>query len=319
MRDYTSFLSPLIQAYVSYQAASDRMSESWECRLFQFDKHCKTNYPQATELSQEMVDTWCWKRKSEQNNSCISRTMPIIGLTNYLRKRGLTKVAEPDLPRHERTAYIPHVFTEDELNNFFRACDETPDFPKTKAHMPRLLTVPVFFRLLYSSGIRTCEARMLRLEDVDLTHGILNIRFSKGTAQHYIALHDSMLDIMRKYDAAIQKHHPGRIYFFPNRDGLPHRRHWMHENFRRAWNKYNSSHAVAYDFRHNYAIENINSWTDAGFEFDDKLLYLSKSMGHKSVESTKYYYSLVPGLADTLQAQSGDDVVIPEVKHDKSI
>ena len=34
---------------------------------------------------------------------------------------------------------------------------------------------------------------MLRVEDVDLCHGILNIRYSKGHAQHYVVLHDSML------------------------------------------------------------------------------------------------------------------------------
>ena len=39
-------------------------------------------------------------------------------------------------------------------------------------------------------------------------------------------------------------------------------------------------------------------------------------MGHGSVEVTKYYYSLVPGLADILQAHSEDDVVIPEVDYD---
>jgi integrase len=63
--------------------------------------------------------------------------------------------------------------------------------------------------------------------------------------------------------------------------------------------------------RHNYATENINSWTDCGFDFNDKLLSLSKSMGHSTVEGTKYYYSLVPGFADILEANSDD--VIPEV------
>ena len=57
-----------------------------------------------------------------------------------------------------------------------------------------------------------------------------------------------------------------------------------------AWDKYNSAHSTAYELRHNYAVENINSWTDEGFGFDAKLLYLSKSMGHCNVESTKYYY-----------------------------
>lgn len=316
MREYTSFLAPHIQSYALFQKASDRFGSTWETNLLLFDNHLKTCYPQATELSQEMVDTWCAQRETEINNSCISRVSPITGLIRYLRQRRKTEVAEPILPRKERRTYIPHSFTKTELLNFFRACDELQDLPKTRRYASRRIIVPVFFRLLYSSGIRTCEARMLRTEDVDLSHGILNIRISKGTAQHYVALHDSMLELMRQYDAAIRKYHPERTYFFPTKDNSFFERNWVQINFRMAWDKYNSAHSTAYELRHNYAVENINRWTDEGFGFDAKLLYLSKSMGHCNVESTKYYYSLVPGMADILQTHSDSDVVIPEVDYD---
>jgi len=157
---------------------------------------------------------------------------------------------------------------------------------------------------------------MLRAKDVDLSCGILNIRISKGTDQHYVALHDSMADLLRKYDGAIKRYHPDREYFFPNRNGSHFTKTWVQVRFRENWDRYNSAYATAYELRHNYATENINSWTDEGFGFDAKLLYLSKSMGHYSVESTKNYYSLVPGLADILQAHSESDIVIPEVDYD---
>ena len=316
MREYTSFLASQIQAYASFQKASDRFGSTWETSLFLFDSHIKTIYPQATELSQEIIDSWCGQRETEINNSCISRVNPIVGLVRYLRQRRLTEVEEPVLPRKERRTYIPHAFSETELVNFFRACDEIPDLPKTKRYASRRIIVPVFFRLLYSSGIRTCEARMLRTEDVDLTHGVLNIRLSKGTAQHYVALHDCMVKILKRYDAAIRKYHSDRIWFFPTKYGSFPSRTWVQTNFSSAWAKYNNSYATAYELRHNYAVENINSWTDEGFGFDAKLLYLSKSMGHSAVESTKYYYSLVPAMADILQDHSDNDIVIPEVDYD---
>jgi integrase len=157
---------------------------------------------------------------------------------------------------------------------------------------------------------------MLGIEDVDLAHGILNIRISKGTAQHYVALHDSTLELLHQYDAAIRKYHPDRVYFFPTKNGSFPSRDWVTVNYRSAWYKYNSAHSTAYELRHNYAVENINSWTDEGFGFDAKLHCLSKSMGHSIVESTKYYYSLVPGMADILIAHSDSDQVIPEVDYD---
>jgi len=321
MNKYTSFLAPLMQAYVSYQKASGHWNEaSYEPNLLLFDRYCRKQYPEAILLSREMVDGWCHKRDTEANNSCRSRIYVVASFIKYLRKRGKTDVMAPDIPKKERRTYIPHSFTDTELINFFRACDGLPSIHLTAEQRSRKITIPVFFRLLYSSGIRTNEARMLRIEDVDLYHGILDIRYSKGYAQHYVALHNSMLKLMKRYDAAIRNQYPQRAYFFPARGNAFHTRRWVQTNFRELWNKYNSSHATAYELRHHYAIENINRWTDQGFGFDAKLLYLSKSMGHKTLESTKYYYSLVPGLANILEEKTGMDFesIVPEVNDEKS-
>lgn len=321
MNKFTSFLATLMQAYVSYQKASGHWNEaSYEANLLLFDRYCKKQYPEAVLLPQEMVDGWCHKRDTETNNSCRSRIYVVASFIKYLRKRGKTDVMEPDIPRKERLTYIPHFFTDTELGNFFRACDSLPSVSRTPKQLSRKITIPVFFRLLYSSGIRTIEARMLRVEDVDLCHGILDIRYSKGHAQHYVVLHDSMLELLKIYDTAIRKQYPHRACFFPARGNSFHTRKWVQTNFRELWNKYNSSHATAYELRHHYAIENINRWTDEGFGFEAKLLYLSKSMGHSTLESTKYYYSLVPGMADILEEKTGMDFesIVPEVDYEES-
>jgi integrase len=319
MNKFTSFLAPLMQAYVFYRKASGYWDEaSYEPNLVLFDRHCKKYTTEF--LSQEMVDGWCQKRDTETNNSCRSRIYVVVSFIRYLRARGKTEVMEPDIPRKERRTYIPHSFTDIELNNFFHACDTLHPVLRTLGQRSRRLTIPVFFRLLYSSGIRTTEARMLRVKDVDLCHGIIDIRYSKGHAQHYVVLHDSMLGLLKIYDAAIRKLYPHRAYFFPARGNNFHTRKWVQKNFRELWDKNNSSHATAYELRHHYAIENINRWTDEGFGFDAKLLYLSKSMGHSTLESTKYYYTLVPRIADILEEKTGMDFesILPEVDYEKS-
>jgi integrase len=320
MNKFTSFLAPLMQAYIFYQKASEHWNEtSYEPNLVLFDRYCKKHYPEAALLSQEMVNGWCHKRDTETNNSCRSRIYVVASFIQYLRNRGKTDVMKPDIPKKAQLTYIPHSFTDAELGNFFRACDSLP-VPRTPEQLSRKITIPVFFRLLYSSGIRTNEARMLRVEDVDLCHGILDIRYSKGHAQHYVALHNSMLELLKIYDAAIRKQYPQRAYFFPARANTFHTRDWVQTNFRELWNKYNRSRATAYELRHHYAIANINRWTDEGFGFWAKLLYLSKSMGHSTLESTKYYYSLVPGMADILEEKTGMDFecIVPEVDYEES-
>ena len=111
MNKFTSFLAPLMEAYVFYQKASGHWNESsYEPNLVLFDRYCKKQYPEAALLSQEMVDGWCHKRDTETNNSCRSRIYVVVSFTNYLRKRGKTDVMEPDIPRIERRTYIPHSF-----------------------------------------------------------------------------------------------------------------------------------------------------------------------------------------------------------------
>jgi len=147
---------------------------------------------------------------------------------------------------------------------------------------------------------------MLKAGDVDLCNGTINIRYSKGHDQHFIVMHDSMLALMKKYDIAIRKMHPGRTYFFPGRKDKYHTRNWVQKNFRDLWDTNNTPYATAYALRHHYAIENINRWTGYGMGFHGKFLYLSKSMGHSVLESTKYYYSLVPGFANIMAEKTMD-------------
>lgn len=319
--EFFSAVAPHIRAYVSFQrTAGSRERTGYEKTLKTFDSYCLKSYPNATELIQEMVDTWCRKNETETNNSCAKRCAVIVSVIRYLRVRGKTTVTEPAPPRIVPSAYIPHAFTETELQNFFHACDELSIAPKVPPRGTRRLTIPVFFRLLYSSGLRTTEARLLRRQDVDLIHGVISVKDSKGRDQHYVALHDSMLELLRRYDAVICKRNPDRTYFFPSDHDSFYSGVWVTQNFRELWDKYNAKtpiHATAYALRHNYATENIDSWTGDGLAFEEKLYYLGKSMGHRRLESTKYYYSLTPRFADILENITSEDGIIPEVYTDE--
>lgn len=109
-------------------------------------------------------------------------------------------VPEPLPVKQERA--IPHAFTDEELRNFFRACDEIEDMPYINAKLKKI-EVPVFFRLLYSSGMRTTEGRLLRYEDVNLNTGVITIRHTKGYNEHVIVLHDTMREVLVEYDKTV--------------------------------------------------------------------------------------------------------------------
>ena len=259
-----SFLSDAIKGYVKYRKASGRDSHSYVKNVILFDHFCKREYPGQTELSQEIVDRWCKQRPSECTNSCVSRVYPVLDFIKYMNKRGMTKIAVPKVPRSVPRTYMPHPFTHEELKRFFNACDNIRPRRGMLAAIQRM-TLPVFFRLLYSSGMRTTEAILLERNDVNLENGVVSIKRGKGYDQHYVVLHDTMLELMRTYDERIAELVPHRRVFFPTPDDTPHPPVWVTYHFRVLWQSCNSSHAIPYELRHNYAIENINSWTHQGF------------------------------------------------------
>lgn len=63
MSRFQSPIAPFIQSFIRYRTASNHWNESSsEPNLLIFEHYCLKNYPDFTELTQEMVDNWCCKR-----------------------------------------------------------------------------------------------------------------------------------------------------------------------------------------------------------------------------------------------------------------
>ena len=303
--------------YQKYMIASGRWSRSGFYRLKQFDKWLSIQ----GDINQTLIDTWCAQRPTEKNSSCRSRIYPVIAFLKYASNKNLLAVKIPKPPKNRPRTYIPHFFTEDELKRFFQACDNLYQGNTNEKNKYRKITIPVFFRLLYSTGLRTTEARLLKRDDVDLIHGIINVRKSKGGhQQHYVVMHDSMRDLMSAFDSVMNELMPNREYFFQSTSGGHYSTNWVSSSFSKIWKSCNQTDAVPYALRHHYAIMNINKCIRDGLGFYAKFIYLSRTMGHCVLESTRYYYSIVPELAeiiDKLTSKTAQDL-FPELEHEKS-
>ncbi len=313
-----SFLAEPIEKYARYRKISGRTSYSYVKNVILFDHFCAKEYPEQTELTQEIVDRWCRQRETENTNSCVSRIYPVLNFLKYLIKRGESDIILPLPPKSSPKIYVPHAFTHEELTRFFNACDNIKPRRGVIALIQRI-SLPVFFRLLYSSGMRTTEVIKLKCADICLESGVVSIKSSKGYDQHFVVLHDTMLSLMRIYDERISDILPGREYFFSAYNYKAHPPVWVTYHFRVLWRRSNSSKAIPYELRHNYAIENINSWNHQGFMLHDKLLILSKSMGHKSITSTMHYYSLTPGISDIIESADSEmyELITPKMEYEK--
>ena len=317
-KNFVSNCKELFDDYVAYRKASLRWNQSYEYELRLFDQYCHEAIPGASVPSQLVIDTWSVPKQTERIASCGKRVAFLSGLCQYANNTRGTSLVPPDIPTNDRTVHIPHVFDATELRNFFIACDNIERRHMSRETLFRTIVVPAIFRLIYSSGLRTKEARQLDRSDVDLVHGVINIKKSKGYKEHRVALHASMLEYLKQYDSVINGLIPDRGPFFPNEYNNCYSSAWMDTNFDNMWYRFNGGHAVPYDFRHHYAITNINSWhADAG-TFNKNLVYLSRSMGHSTLESTMYYYSYTQNMARQIMTHktSSFDAAVPSPLND---
>ena len=289
-----------------------------------FLNRCLREHPYEKYLTQEMLNQWYVKRQTEHKNSHAQRVRNVNNFIGFINARGDGPDTESEYEVHV-VPVEPVLFSTKELANFFRATDEIQygavyKVPGTaRLALLRALEIPVVFRLLYSTGIRVNEARWLKREDVDLDRGIIHIRRSKGVGERVVAMHPTMTSLMREYLERIVEAMPNTDILFPGSTGKIHNSAWIRTNFKRLWYKYNprptngEREIVAYSLRHNYAVENIMSWNQDGYNADKRLVALSKSMGHTRVESTQYYFHLVPRFADILEELEGRSVeeIIP--------
>lgn len=304
-----SVISDSLNRYISYKKASNAMGNgTQECLRF-FNNYCATQHQGATILTENIISAWCEKRITESSESRNKRISPIRSFLSYANVRGLTNVKLPEFLPWSKKQCTPYPFSLEQLQAFFKITDSLEhNMPVSdKVFEIRKIEIPVFYRLLYSTGMRTMEVRLLRCDDVDLKNGVININQSKGIDQHRIALHRTMWDLLIRYDKAMSVLMPKRNYFFPNEYDEPYSRTWESYNFVRMWRLVSNDYARCYDFRSHYAVKNINSWKYTGPEWFDKLLYLSHSMGHRNVSSTCYYYQLVPLFAVQMEELTAEE------------
>ena len=308
-RPYQSGLAALMDEFVTSRKATGSWSSTYNDNLHHFDRYCMENYPGCDELEDGMLK-WCSPRPTERANSCRVRTTVIWNFVDYLRATDRTTIMSNREKYVKDMSFMPHLFTKDELKRFFEECDnsciQSRERVLTKYTRLNAVELPVFFRMLRSTGLRTCEARWLRREDVDFNTGVITVRKSKGNGQHRIVLHQSMQELLKRYDRAMSAIKPGYTVLFTDCNDRPHDPRWETAYFRSIWSKVSKEPARAYDFRHLYATENISAIEGIGCEMNGRLLFLSRSMGHATPEMTCAYFHYIPILHDKIEEKSSE-------------
>jgi integrase len=180
------------------------------------------------------------------------------------------------------------------------------------------LVDPIFFRLLYGTGIRLSEALNIMIKDFDGINGVLIVYHAKNDKDRLIPIAPSLVDRISKFINVFHKYSKDTEYLFQSgrKNKLDHST--VYRRFRQYLQYANIPHTDAgprvHDFRHNFAVKCLRKWVLAGEELTNLLPYLAAYMGHSDFRGTQYYLRLTadlyPDIISRLDAAFGH--IIPE-------
>lgn len=212
----------------------------------------------------------------------------------------------------------PYLLDSTEIEAFFDAAAEySPPSPMS-------WQAKCLFGLMYSCGLRTCEAMRLRREDVDFSSNHIDIMWSKGHRSRRLAVTEEVVDMLERCDAITTRAvGTARPAFFATSTGNPLTAATVGQAFHRIWEtaglpeSKGGKHPRPYAFRHHFAYANIERWGREGRDVMAMLPYLARYMGHSTFDSTYYYVHTSPDFMAGFAGETASiDSVLPEVGFD---
>ena len=214
---YESAFAAHMADFIRYKRAQGLKYDKVPRSLRSFSRFLSAEEADDASIGKELIEKWCSFRPNENRLTQRRRIVETSQFLKYLSERGVdVPLPRPTRKSRARGAFVPHIFSHEELRRFFEECDRIS--ARTPSMMPVML--PVLFRLLLGCGLRISEALGLRLGDTDLDNGILVIRKAKFNKDRLIPLSDSLLVVLREYSATYHKiPKDDKEPFFAHRDG----------------------------------------------------------------------------------------------------
>lgn len=315
--EYTSVFAPYIVGLIEQKRALGYRYGSEPAILRRFDTFCTERYSHETALTREVMLDWAVKRPGEHPATLQGRITPVKELAKYMARLGLEAFILPKglMPRIPR--YMPHIYSNDELKRIFAQADQCHYHIEVPC---RHLVMPVFFRLLYSCGLRLTEARLLQVHDVDLSNGVITVTHAKLDKHRQLPVSPDLLDRLKSYHQKVHLMSAPEAWFFPGYDGKPMTRGNVEKNLRKFLWQAGISHGGrskgprVHDFRHTMAVHCLRRWVLEGKDLRAYLPVLQAYLGHVSLSDTAYYLHLTadlfPNITEQVERAFGD--IIPK-------
>lgn len=309
---FTSVFAPQLEAYLEFKQKMGFHGSSRIWYLKQFDGWCAEH--DRDTFDRDTIEGWVSGQLTRWTG-CRSWMSYIRDLGRWLQAHGNTDAyvlsdrwKAPSVPAH------PYLLSTREIELFFAAA------ARLQTRSPWRWQAVAFFTLMHCCGLRTGEARGLLREHVDLRHGHIDILWSKGNRSRRLPVTRDVLETLACCEHLSDRRFPDRQAFFVSAAGSPVMATSVGVAFNRVWDQAglarpsDGTRPRPYAFRHHFAYANIERWMAAGTDVTAMLPYLSRYMGHATVESTDYYIHTSPDfMAAYPQIMRASESVLPEV------
>lgn len=258
------------------------------------DRFLAENHLSEKCITKDLCDLWCRKRSHESVKNQASRISTMRVFCRYLNDIGIRAYIPPKGICKKTPKYAAHIYTDEELKNFFAAVDKSRSVPSECPYRGDVM--PVFFRILYTSGMRVSELRLTRLKDINFAEGYITVHGAKNHKERIVPIHPLLISRCIQLKEMIHADSSKDEYFFMIRPGQPMPLVNVYRNFRRYLEKAGISHTGngprVHDFRHTYCVNLLRKWTDEGKDLMAYLPYMRTMLGHEGFEENAYYLRL---------------------------
>jgi site-specific recombinase XerD len=288
-----TFFTSIITDFIELRVSNGYKRNSYQY-LLDFDRFVLENFPNASELDENLVLAWMQRRNSEKLCSQFYRAIKIRQLAKYIITMGGKAFMLPKNYCRHKTDFVTYILSDQELSTLFTASDNI---------MPSQLNtfskevMPIMLRLMYYCGLRPGESRCLKNKDIDLDNGIIYVNENRHHKGRYVPMSSSVTELCRFYANKLKIFMPESEFFFPNTNGKPYTVYVFNNYFKKIRSiAFPNSHKkiTAYCLRHRFATAVLMKWLNNGIDINSRLKYLQVYMGHENIESTAYYIHLIP-------------------------
>jgi site-specific recombinase XerD len=154
-RYYESPFAAHMADFIRYKRAQGVKYDAVPRSLRSFSRFLSAEQVNDASIGKELIEKWCSFRPNENRLTQRRRVVETTQFLKYLSERGVyVHLPRPTRNSRARGAFVPHIFSNEELRRFFEECDRIS--ARTPSMMPVML--PVLFRLLLGCGLRISEA-----------------------------------------------------------------------------------------------------------------------------------------------------------------